>query len=76
LSLNNENEQQDVQILIVDEVSLISEKILEALDVKLKEIKNRAKLFGGFSNIFAGDFCQLESVRSAELDLMFSSLSI
>ncbi len=44
-------------------------KFLEALDVKLKEIRNRAKLFGGFSIIFAGDFRQLESVRSTEFDL-------
>ncbi len=75
LSLNDKNEWQDVQILIVDEVSFMSDKILEALDVKLKEIGNRAKPFGGFSIIFAGDFCQLESVGSTEFDLMFSSLS-
>jgi hypothetical protein len=33
----------------------MSDKILEALDVKLKEIRNRAKQFGGFSIIFGGD---------------------
>ncbi len=53
----------------------MSDKILEALDVKLKEIGNRAKLFGEFSIIFAGDFCQLEPGGSTEFDLMFSSLS-
>jgi hypothetical protein len=74
LSLNNKNEWQVVQILIV-EVSFMSDKILEALDVKLKEIGNRAKPIGGFSIIFAGDFCQLEPVGSMELDLMFLSLS-
>ncbi len=47
LSLNNKNEWHDVQILIVDEVSFMSDKILEALDVKLKEIGNRAKPSGG-----------------------------
>jgi hypothetical protein len=35
----------------------MSDKILEALDVKLKEIGNMVKPFGGFSIIFAGDFC-------------------
>jgi hypothetical protein len=30
LSFNNKNEWQDVQILIVDEVSFMSDKILEA----------------------------------------------
>jgi hypothetical protein len=34
----------------------MSDKILEALDVKLKEIGNRAIPFGAFSIIFAGDF--------------------
>jgi hypothetical protein len=53
----------------------MSDKILEALDVKLKEIVNRANLFGGFSIIFPGDFHQLEPVGSMEFDLMFSSLS-
>jgi hypothetical protein len=53
----------------------MSDKILEALDVKLKEIGNRAKPFGGFSIIIAGDFCQLEHVGSTEFDVMFSSLS-
>jgi hypothetical protein len=53
----------------------MSDKILEALDVKLKEIGNKAKPFCGFSIIFAGDFCQLEPVGSTEFDLMFSSSS-
>ncbi len=53
----------------------MSDKILETLDVKLKEIGNRAILFGGFSNIFAGDFYQLEPVGPTEINLMFSSLS-
>ena len=75
LSLNNKNEWKEVLILIVDEVSFMSDKILEALNVKLKEIGNRAKPFGGFSNIFAGGFCQLEPVGSTEFDLMFLSLS-
>jgi hypothetical protein len=66
LSLNDKNEWQDVRILIVDEVSFMSDKILEALDVKLKKIRNRAKPFGGFSIIFAGDFRQLEPVGLME----------
>jgi hypothetical protein len=44
------------------------------LDVQRKEIGNRAKPFGGFSIMFAGDFHQLEPVGSTEFDLMFSSL--
>jgi hypothetical protein len=62
LSLNDKNTWQDVRILIVDEVSFMSDKNLNTLDVKLKEIGNRAKPFGGYSIIFSGDFCQLEPV--------------
>jgi hypothetical protein len=36
----------------------MSDKILEALDVKLMKIGNRACPFGGFSIIFARDFHQ------------------
>ncbi len=75
LSLNDKNEWQDVRILIVDEVSFMCDKILKSLDVKLKEMGNRAKPFGGFSSVFSGDFRQLEPVGSMEFDLMFSSLS-
>ena len=53
----------------------MSDKNLNTLDVKLKEIGNRAKPFGGYSIIFSGDFRQLEPVGSTELDLLFSSLS-
>ena len=56
MSLNNKNTWQDVRILIVDKVSFMSDKILQTLDVKLKEIKSRAKPFGGFTIIIsAGD---------------------
>jgi hypothetical protein len=74
-SLNDKNEWKDVQILIGDEVSFMSDKILEALDVKLKEIENRPKPFGVFSIIYAGDSYQLEPVGSMEFDLIFSNLS-
>jgi hypothetical protein len=60
---------------LVDEVSFMSDKILESFDVKLKEIGNRAAPFARFSTIFAVDFLQLEPVGSTEFDLMFSNLS-
>jgi hypothetical protein len=75
LSLNDKNTWQDVQILIVDEVSFMSDKNLNTLDAKLREIGSRDKPFGGFSIIFAVDFRQLEPVGSTEFDLLFSSLS-
>jgi len=75
LTQEDKNEWQDVRILIVDEVSFMSDKNLLTLDRKLKETRNTAKPFGGYSIIFAGDFRQLEPVGIIESDLMFSSLS-
>ena len=75
LTLEDKNEWQDVRILIVDEVSFMSDKNILALDRKLKDIGDRNKPFGGFSIIFAGDFRQLEPVGTTESDLIFSSSS-
>jgi len=75
LSLDEINEWQDVRILIIDEISFMSDRVLKRLDKKLKQIGNGACVFGGFSIIFSGDFCQLEPVCSNESKLLFSSLS-
>ena len=75
LSLDDINEWQDVQILIIDEISFMSDSVLKRLDKKLKQIGNAARVFGGFSIIFSGDFCQLEPVCSNDSELLFSSLS-
>ncbi len=75
LSVDDINEWQDVQIVITDEVSFMSDTILKTLDRKLKEIRNRSRPFGGFTIIFAGDFCQLEPVGAKDIELLFSSLS-
>ncbi len=69
------NEWQDVQILIIDEILFMSNSVLKRLDKKLKRIGNAARVFGGFSIIFSGDFCQLEPVCSNDSELLFSSLS-
>jgi hypothetical protein len=75
LSVEDKNEWQDVQIVIIDEVSFISDTILKTLDRKLKEIGNRSLPFGGLTVIFAGDFRQLEPIGAKDTELLFSSLS-
>jgi hypothetical protein len=75
LSVDNRNEWQDVQIVVIDEVSLMSDIILKTLDKKLKEIGNQSLPFGGFTIIFSGDFRQLEPVGAKDTELMFFSLS-
>jgi hypothetical protein len=53
----------------------MSNSFLKRLDKKLKQMGNAIRVFGGFSIIFSGDFCQLEPVCSNDSELLFSSLS-
>ena len=54
-----------LNILIIDEVSMMSLKLLLILDKIARRIYNRSKLpFGGLQVIFSGDFYQLPPVNS------------
>jgi hypothetical protein len=75
LSVNNRNEWQDIQIVIIDEVSFMSDIILKTLDRKLREIENQSLPIGGLTIIFANDFRQLEPVGAKDTELLFLSLS-
>jgi ATP-dependent DNA helicase PIF1 len=56
-----------VMILIVDEVSMMSQKIFEIIDRICREIRNRSHVpFGGIQVIFTGDFFQLPPVGSSD----------
>ena len=75
LSVDDKNEWQDVQIVVIDKVSFMSDTILKTLDRKLKKIGNRSQPFGGFTITFANDFRQLEPVGAKDTELLFASLS-
>ena len=75
LSEEDIKQWEDVRILIIDEIFFMKDKEPILLDKRLKEIRDRNKPFGGFIIIFAGDFRQLEPVKSSEYDLLFSSKS-
>ena len=53
----------------------MSDRECHLLDLRLKELGNRTQPFGGFSIYFSGDFCQIEPVRSRQIDLLFSTSS-
>lgn len=53
-------------ILIVDEVSMLSLKLFEILDKIGKSIRNCQKPFGGIQLIFSGDFYQLPPVGNKD----------
>ena len=51
-----------IELLIIDEVSMLSEKLFIILDSIGKIIKKNQKPFGGIQLIFAGDFHQLPPI--------------
>lgn len=53
----------DLDILIVDEISMLSAELLIKLNEVAKEIKANEKPFGGIQLVFAGDFLQLPCIK-------------
>lgn len=51
-----------VQVLVIDEVSMMSKHIFDLLNVVAKAIRNNHRPFGGIQVIFSGDFYQLPPV--------------
>jgi hypothetical protein len=70
LSVDDKNGWQDVRIVVIDEVSFMSDTIPKMLDGKLKEIGNQSLPFGGFTTTFAGDFRQLEPIGAKDTELL------
>ena len=48
-----------IELLIIDEVSMLSEKLLNILDIIAKSIKKSSKPFGGIQIIFGGIHIQI-----------------
>jgi len=56
------NAWRETQILIVDEVSMLSLKLFDLLNVIGQKMRNNLNPFGGIQLIFSGDFFQLPPV--------------
>lgn len=52
------------EVLIVDEVSMLSKSLFETLDIIGKHIRKNAAPFGGIQLLFVGDFFQLPPIAS------------
>ena len=62
------------QILIVDEVSMMTPDFLEKLDLVARRVRKQpSKRFGGLQLVLAGDFCQLPPVSSGPTTFVFES---
>jgi ATP-dependent DNA helicase PIF1 len=57
---------KNTDILIVDEVSMMSQKLFEMLDAIGKHIRRNSRPFGGIQLIFSGDFYQLPPVGNKD----------
>jgi ATP-dependent DNA helicase PIF1 len=60
------NNWTDVEILIIDEVSMVSKQMFEYLDSIARAVRRDDRPFGGIQVIFTGDFYQLPPVGKKE----------
>lgn len=60
---------QTTKVLIIDEVSMMSQKMFDLLDFIGKSILRNSKPFGGIQVIFSGDFFQIAPVCPDKDDL-------
>jgi len=51
-----------LDVLIIDEVSMLSSELLEKLEQLARDIRSDARPFGGIQLIFSGDFLQLPMI--------------
>lgn len=54
-------------VLVIDEISMVSSSFLDHIDVCLKHIRHSELPFGGIQMIVTGDFCQLPPVDPFQL---------
>ena len=59
IKLRLTNNYLNTEILIIDEISMMSEKIFDLIDYLCKKIRNNQLPFGGIQIIMSGDFYQL-----------------
>ena len=64
-------EWERCKILVIDEISFMSENELIKLDNRLRRYKDRNKPYGGYSVIFGGDFRQLQN-NTEKKQLLYS----
>lgn len=56
------NNLKAVQVIIIDEISMISAQLLDKISEYLQKIRKNLKPFGGVQMIFSGDIAQLSPV--------------
>jgi len=57
------NRWREVDVLIIDEVSMFGKKLFEKLDIISKNVRENQRPFGGITLVLSGDFMQLPPVK-------------
>lgn len=66
---------KSLEVLVVDEVSMLDSVFIDNIDVILKTAKRSKEPFGGVTMIFVGDFMQLPPVRKDNVGFAFEAES-
>jgi ATP-dependent DNA helicase PIF1 len=67
---------RELDVLFIDEISMLSSKMMDALDQRLRDARNSTELFGGATIIFVGDLYQLPPVLDSKKHLSKMMLSV
>ncbi len=57
---------KNIEVLIIDEISMVRADVLDAIDLFLRKNRNNGKPFGGVQMVFFGDLFQLPPVVATE----------
>ena len=63
-----------VDILIIDEISMVRPDMLDVIDLILKDVKHNKKPFGGIQTILVGDLYQLPPIVKTDLKKILMEL--
>lgn len=68
---SNDNVLKHIELLIIDEISMVRPDILDVIDGILKKIKRSKKPFGGIQTILVGDLYQLPPIIKPDIKKIF-----
>lgn len=71
LTINQANLLRAIEVIIIDEISMVRVDVLDAIDRRLKEVGNPSKAFGGKQLILVGDFFQLPPIVSTPEEITY-----
>ncbi|MFK8163211.1 MAG: ATP-dependent RecD-like DNA helicase [Lewinella sp.] len=64
---------ENLEVLIIDEISMVRADVMEAIDLALKMNRNSQRPFGGVQIILFGDLYQLPPIVSSQEEKMYFS---